>query len=111
MPIDARAEYFAHGADIGIHGLGPTREAAFRASGSRVVSLCRRCFDASSEARTACRLRSTTRGLLLVDWLNALIYHMAVDHLLFGRFHVVNRGPSAQRSSMGRGDGPKPSSA
>ena len=32
MPIDARAEYFAHGADIGIRGLGPTREAAFRAS-------------------------------------------------------------------------------
>jgi SHS2 domain-containing protein len=39
--------------------------------------------------------------LLLVDWLNALIYHMAVDHLLFGRFHVVIEGHRLSAQAWG----------
>jgi len=30
--------------------------------------------------------------LLFVDWLNALVYEMAVRHLLFSRFHVEIEG-------------------
>ena len=32
------------------------------------------------------------REMLLVDWLNALVYEMAVQHLLFSRFEVQTDG-------------------
>ncbi|MGE5201273.1 MAG: archease, partial [Acidobacteriota bacterium] len=40
-------------------------------------------------------------GLLLVDWLNALIYRMAVDRLLFARFAVRIEGRRLRGTAWG----------
>ncbi|HZR45542.1 MAG TPA: archease, partial [Candidatus Manganitrophaceae bacterium] len=39
--------------------------------------------------------------LRLVDWLNALIYEMAVRRMLFGRFKVTLNGPRLHGTAWG----------
>ncbi len=41
------------------------------------------------------------RELLLVDWLNALIYEMATRHMLFRRFKVEFDGPRLHATACG----------
>jgi SHS2 domain-containing protein len=39
--------------------------------------------------------------LLLVDWLNALVYEMATRHMLFGRFDVAIDGATLKATAWG----------
>ena len=39
--------------------------------------------------------------LLLVDWLNSLVYEMAVQHLLFSRFEVQTDGQQLTATAWG----------
>ena len=41
------------------------------------------------------------RELLLVDWLNAWVYEMAVRHMLFSRFQVALRDDGLQGRGWG----------
>ena len=81
-------EHFAHGADIGIRGRGETRDRAF-ADAARALAAVITDLDAIV-ARSAVPIRCEAPDdeLLLVEWLNALIYEMATRHMLFGRFDV-----------------------
>ncbi|MCK6452642.1 MAG: archease [Alphaproteobacteria bacterium] len=84
--------HFHHGADIGVRGTGPTREAAFEQAAlalSAIVTDLDRIAERSA-VEVACE--APNDALLLVDWLNALIYRMAVDHMLFRRFEVRIEG-------------------
>jgi len=84
--------HFQHGADVGVRGKGPTKAAAFeqaaRALFAAVAPLNRIAPNAAVEI--ACE--APNDKLLLVDWLNALIFRMAVDHMLFSRFAVTLDG-------------------
>ena len=81
-------EHFAHGADIGLRGVGSTRAQAFEE-----IALA---LTAAITSPDAVRARQTVRiecdapsdDLLLVDWLNALVYEMATRRMLFGAFDV-----------------------
>ncbi len=90
--IEPRAELFAHSADIGVRGIGPTRASAFEQA---ALALARAVSDPGGVAprevvEIACE--APDDAFLLVDWLNALIYEMAVRHLVFGRFAVAIEG-------------------
>jgi tRNA nucleotidyltransferase (CCA-adding enzyme) len=83
-----RWEHFSHDADIGLVGIGPTRAEAFRQAAlalTAVVSDPQRVNTVTS-VDVVCHAASDE--LLLVDWLNALIYEMAVRSMLFGDFTV-----------------------
>jgi SHS2 domain-containing protein len=81
-------EHFAHGADIGIRGRGATREEAF-ADVARALTAVVTDLDAvAARFSVPIRCEATDDELLLVAWLNALIYEMATRHSLFGRFDV-----------------------
>jgi tRNA nucleotidyltransferase (CCA-adding enzyme) len=95
------AERFPHGADIGVRGIGRTREEAFEQAALALTSIVTDP-DGVREARAvevACE--APDDGLLLVDWLNALIYRMAVDRLLFARFAVRIEGRRLSGTAWG----------
>lgn len=80
--------HFDHGADIGIRGTGPTKEAAFaqaaRAMTAVVTDLDR--VRASEPVELHCEAPDDV--LLLVGFLNELVYAMAAQGMLFARFEL-----------------------
>ena len=86
--IRRRAQRFSHGADVGVRGLGPSREAAFEEAARALTGVVTdpRRVRPSEPVAIACEAPNDV--LLLVDWLNALIYRVAVDRRLFSRFEV-----------------------
>ncbi|MGC2203974.1 MAG: archease, partial [Stellaceae bacterium] len=90
--IEPHAELFPHGADVGIRGIGPTRASAFEQA---ALALTHAVTDPASIAwqhvvEVTCE--APNDAFLLLDWLNSLIYEMAVRRLVFGRFAVSING-------------------
>jgi tRNA nucleotidyltransferase (CCA-adding enzyme) len=81
-------EHFPHVADIGVRGVGPTREAAFeQAAIAMTATVCDPVRIAPREAiEVTCS--APDEELLFVEWLNALVYEMAARGMLFSRFAV-----------------------
>ncbi|MBI4987589.1 MAG: archease [Rhodocyclales bacterium] len=83
-----RWEHFRHEADIGVRGLGATREAAFEQAALALTAVL---TDPERVApRTSVRIvcSAPDDALLFCDWLNALIFEMATRHMLFARCEV-----------------------
>jgi len=81
-------EHFEHMADVGIRGFGATKSAAFE-NAARALTAALADLDQvrpREEVRIDCR--APDDGLLLYEWLNALIYQMATRKMLFSRFAV-----------------------
>ena len=81
-------QHFEHGADIGVRGRGATREAAFEQAALAMTAVV--ADPASIEPRDAVAIACSAPDdeLLLVDWLNAIVYEMATRNMLFSRFEV-----------------------
>ncbi|HEU0062642.1 MAG TPA: archease [Hyphomicrobiaceae bacterium] len=80
-------EHFPHDADVGVRGYGPTPEAAFEQAALALTAVVTDSAIAETIAvKVECEAPDVE--LLFVEWLNAIIYEMAVRHMLFGRFAV-----------------------
>lgn len=80
-------EHFAHDADVGVRGWGKTPAEAFeQAACALTAAVTQATIAPRSEVRVSCS--APDLELLLVEWLNAIIYEMAVQRMLFGRFSV-----------------------
>lgn len=84
-------EHFPHGADVGVRGWGATPAEAFEQAACALTAVVTHvnveplaCIEVTCEAPDL--------ELLFVDWLNAIIYEMAVRNMLFGRFVVQIEG-------------------
>lgn len=84
----ARWRHFAHAADLGVRGLGPTREAAFEQAACALFAAITDLAVVEPRALVTVVCDAPSDALLLVDWLNALIYQAATRGLLFSRFGV-----------------------
>ena len=83
----ARWEHFAHDADIGIRGWGRTPDEAFEQAACALTAAVTSARVAPrSEIRVSCS--APDLELLFVEWLNAIIYEMAVRRMLFSKFAV-----------------------
>jgi tRNA nucleotidyltransferase (CCA-adding enzyme) len=82
-------EHFAHGADIGIRGIGPTREAAFQQIALALTGVVTDLESVRPERAVSITCEAPSDDLLLVDWLNALVYEMATRRMLFSKFVVA----------------------
>ncbi len=92
-------EHFSHDADIGVRGWGPTIERAFEEAAAALTGIVTDVeVNASREVTVACE--APDLELLLVEWLNAIIYEMAVRRMLFGRFVVSIDGARHLRGSI-----------
>ena len=94
-------ETFAHDADIGVRGTGATLAEAFAGAATALTSVS--CDPALVGAGESLRIECEAPDdeLLLVDWLNALIYEMATRHLLFSRFAVSIAGHRLSATAWG----------
>jgi SHS2 domain-containing protein len=82
-PSGASWELFPHGADVGVAGSGTTKAEAFRHSAVDV----------------SCRAPSDE--LLLVEWLDALIFEMATRSMLFADYSVAIDGGELHATAWG----------
>jgi SHS2 domain-containing protein len=83
--IKAGWEHFPHDADVGVRGFGTTAAEAFEQAAyalSAIVTLA----EVAPKLPVAVRCEAPDIELLFVEWLNAIIYEMAVRQMLFGRF-------------------------
>lgn len=84
-------EHFSHDAEMGARGRGRTKDEAFEQAAPALTALV-------TEAEVAARIsvqvtcRRSDPELLLVDWLDAIIFEMAVRRMIFGRFAVSIKG-------------------
>jgi len=93
-------ELFPHGDDVGVRGVGATIESAFEQA-----ALALKAAVTDAEVAPACEVKVTCQApdkeLLLVDWLNAIIFEMAVRRMLFGRASVRIAGDRLEGALWG----------
>ena len=89
---DAGWEHFHHVADIGVRGYGATEEEAFIQAAMALTAVIADPASVSPEKAITIECAAPDRELLLVDWLNAIIYEMATRSMLFSRFTVQLSG-------------------
>ena len=84
-------EHFPHAADVGVRGFGKTAAEAFEQAALALTAVV-----TTAEIRPAVCVKVECEApdveLLLVEWLNAIIYEMAVRKMLFSRFAVSIKG-------------------
>ena len=87
--METHWEHFPHQADMGVRGYGATKAQAFEQAALAMVAvmLDPALVAPSEEITVSCE--APDDELLLTDWLNALIFEMAVHHKVFGRFEVM----------------------
>src|SRR5512147_665860 len=87
-----RWEHFEHMADIGVRGLGATREQAFEQAALAMTAAITEPAGVAPREAVDVECEAPDDELLLADWLNALVYEMATRRMLFGRFELRIEG-------------------
>jgi len=85
---DSGWEHFAHVADIGVRGFGPDKARAFEAAACALTAVIADPAEVQPRRSVTLACAAPDDELLLVDWLNALVYEMATRRMLFSRFAV-----------------------
>lgn len=85
-------EHFAHGADIGVRGVGSTVAEAFEQAALGLTAVITAPSGIASLSTVDVQCTAPDAELLLVDWLNRIVYEMAVGRQLFGAFEVAIDG-------------------
>lgn len=83
-----RWEHFPHVADIGVRGYGHSKAAAFEQAALALMAVMVDPTTVQPRLEVTVECTAPDDELLLVDWLNALLYEMATRRLLFGAFQV-----------------------
>ena len=80
-------ELFPHDADVGVRGWGATPAQAFEQAALALTAVVtERAVEPGAAVQVMCE--APDLELLFVEWLNAIIYEMAVGKCLFSRFAV-----------------------
>lgn len=103
---DSGWEHFPHGADIGVRGFGASLEAAFEQAALALAAIVSAAPVAATTA-IPIMCEAPDDELLLVEWLDAIIYEMATRQMLFGRFAVTIRGRRLYGTAWGESVDPR----
>ena len=101
VPQQRTWEHFSHAADIGVRGFGSTLAGAFEQAARALTAVVVDLDSVQAQHVVEIRCENPDPELLLVDWLNALVYEMAVRHMLFSRFDVRIDGPRLEARAWG----------
>jgi protein archease len=88
MPTSAHWEHFSHDADVGVRGIGTSKEEAFEQAALGLTGIVTDVQTVRSTTQIKIECTAPDDELLLVEWLNAIIYEMATRRMLFGKFAV-----------------------
>lgn len=94
-------EHFSHAADIGIRGIGSTPAEAFEQAG---IALCAVITDPERvrpRVAVSIALDAPDLELLFMDWINRLVYEIAVRGKLFATFVVRIEGSRLEATIRG----------
>ena len=94
-------EHFPHGADIGVRGTGATKAKAFEQVAAALTSAVTDLDSVRADVAVRVTCEAPADDLLLVDWLNALVYEMATRRMLFRAFDVVIDGSHLEATAYG----------
>lgn len=86
-----RFETFTHDADIGVRGYGATQEAAFEQAALALTSVVTDPDKVLDKEGIEISCTAPDKELLLMEWLNAVVYEMATRRMLFSRFRIEFR--------------------
>lgn len=93
--------HFSHDADIGVVGTGPTKAEAFRQAALALTAVVTDPGRVKRLQPVPVTCQAESDEMLLVEWLNALVYEMAVRAMLFGDFTVQIVGGKLQATAYG----------
>jgi tRNA nucleotidyltransferase (CCA-adding enzyme) len=100
-PATGEWEHFPHQADVGVRGRGPTLEAAFEGAARALTAAVADLDAVAPHDRIEVHCEAPDPELLLVEWLNALVFEMATRRMLFSRFTVRVDGPRLTGEAWG----------
>ncbi len=93
--------HFSHGADIGVRGEGDTVAQAFQQAGVALTAVITDPASVSPAKSVEIACEAPDIELLFVDWLNALVYHMATRKMLFSRYELTIEGQRLHGQAWG----------
>jgi tRNA nucleotidyltransferase (CCA-adding enzyme) len=96
-----RWEHFPHQADIGVRGIGASKAEAFEQAALALTAVVTDPQVLSAGEKVEITCEAPDDELLLVDWLNALVYEMATRKLLIGRVEVRLAGHRLEGRAWG----------
>jgi len=81
-------QHYSHPADIGIRGIGPTKEAAFAQAAMAMTAVITDLEKIEPKESVEIICAEEDDELLFVQWLNTLLYEMAVRKMIFSKFEI-----------------------
>lgn len=99
--MEKRWEHFAHQADIGVRGIGASKEEAFEQAAVALTAVITDPQTVAPNERVDVSCDAPDDELLLAEWLNSLIYEMATRKMLFCRFRLRIDGRQLQAQVWG----------
>ena len=94
--------HFEHEADVGIEGRGESLAQAFAQAAVAMTAVITEPAGVRPVARVPVRVEETDPELLLVSWLDAVVFEMATRRMLFGRFEVQIDGRLLKEETVQR---------
>ena len=90
--MQASWEHFPHVADVGVRGLGPDLETAFEQAAIAMTAVVTDPDAIRARETIDIHCQAPSVEILLVDWLNSIVYQMSIEKMLFGSFSASIRG-------------------
>lgn len=85
-------EHWEHGADIGLRATASTRAGLYETMAEALTAVITDPASVRISETIAVSCEAPDDALLLIDWLNTLIYEMATRGLIFGSWEVKLAG-------------------
>jgi SHS2 domain-containing protein len=90
-----------HDADIGLSALAPTRGQLFEAFAQALTAVITDPAAVNCDDSIRIHCEAPDDAMLLVDWLNALVYEMATRQMVFGEWRVTLSGMKLEALVVG----------
>jgi len=81
-------EHFEHQADIGVRGVGATREQAFEQAAIAMTAVITNPDHIEQKEKIEIACEAADDEMLLIEWLSCLLFEMDCRKMLFSRFEV-----------------------
>ena len=94
-------EHYAHPADMGIRGIGPTKAEAFAQAARALTAVVTDVDKVQPRQAVEMVCVEDDDELLLFDWLGTLLYEMSTRRMFFGRFEIEMIGGVLKATAWG----------
>ncbi len=95
-------QHFYHQADIGVRGVGSTLAEAFEQAAKAMTAVIVDPEMVNARDELELSITAPNQEILLFEWLNALVYEVAIRKMLFSRFRVAIDDGELQGRARGK---------